>query len=333
MKKHNNIITLFFVFLLFSGNLLYAEKINLLSFNMGAKGRTANKIADMIAESGADIVFLQEVWVKHPENAALNRMLKRLGNNWDFVTSSSYALMEMRYVGEESYKTGGYAQNNAIVYNRKKLVLANLADEVGFSDFSGDYLFDKNNVQLVAFKLVDGKEDRTSAYDLYAINVHLPYNDYQHRIRDLETLEKLYAKYKHNAALVIAGDFNLNRSALTVRNFDFVDGSKRWYSDPNYGIATTVSPSKKSGVFFVNDYDHFIYNRKTKVVEEMHRLFAGGKNDSARKTDFDGRGDSSSGRGKFCEELIFGNESFSSGSDYREAISDHVPIMITIELD
>ena len=327
MKKRNNIITFIFLILIFFSNAVYAEKITLLSLNIGAKGRTAYKIADMIDESGADIVFLQEVWVKDPENAALNRMLKRLGDDWDFVTSSSYALMEMRYVGEESYKTGGYAQNNAIVYNRKKLVLTDLADEVGFTDFDGDYLFDKNNVQLVEFKLNNKKSK------LYAINVHLPYNDYQHRIRDLETLEKLYAKYKHSSALVIAGDFNLNRSALTVRNFDFVDGSKRWFSDPNYGIATTVSPSKKSGVFFVNDYDHFICNKKTKVVEEMHRAFAGGKNDSARKTDSDGRGDSSSGRGKSCEELIFGKESFSSGSDYREAISDHVPIMITIELD
>ena len=327
MKKRNNIIIFIFLILIFFSNAVYAEKITLLSLNMGAKGRTAYKIADMIDESGADIVFLQEVWVKDPENAALNRMLKRLGNDWDFVTSSSYALMEMRYVGEESYKTGGYAQNNAIVYNRKKLVITDLADEVGFTDFDGDYLFDKNNVQLVEFKLNNKKSK------LYAINVHLPYNDYQHRIRDLETLEKLYAKYKYSSALVIAGDFNLNRSALTVRNFDFVDGSKRWYSDPNYGIATTVSPSKKSGVFFVNDYDHFICNKKTKVVEEMHRGFAGGKNDSARKTDSDGRGDSSSGRGKFCEELIFGKESFSSGADYREAISDHVPIMITIELD
>ncbi len=327
MKKRNNIITFIFLILIFFSNVVYAEKINLLSFNMGAKGRTANKIADMIAESGADIVFLQEVWVKHPENAALNRMVGRLGNDWAFVTSSAYALMEMRYVGEESYKTGGYAQNNAIVYNRKKLVLTDLADEVGFTDFNGDYLFDKNNVQLVEFKLNNKKSK------LYAINVHLPYNDYQHRIRDLDTLEKLYAKYKHSSALVIAGDFNLNRSALTVRNFDFVDGSKRWFSDPNYGIATTVSPSKTSGVFFVNDYDHFICNKKTKVVEEMHRAFVGGKNDSARKTDSDGRGDSSSGRGKFCEELRFGKESFSSGADYREAISDHVPIMMTIELD
>lgn len=341
MKKRNNIITFIFLILIFFSNAVYAEKITLLSLNMGAKGRTAYKIADMIDESEADIVFLQEVWVKDPENAALNRMLKRLGDDWDFVTSSSYALMEMRYVGEESYKTGGYAQNNAIVYNRKKLVLTDLADEVGFTDFNGDYLFDKNNVQLVEFKLNKelvpaGKLDSGSSSSnkkLYAINVHLPYNDYQHRIRDLETLEKLYAKYKHSSALVIAGDFNLNRSALTVRNFDFVDGSKRWFSDSNYGIATTVSPSKKSGVFFVNDYDHFICNKKTKVVEEMHRAFVDGKTDSARKTDSDGRGDSSSGRGKFCEELRFGKESFSSGSDYREAISDHVPIMMKIELD
>ena len=231
MKKHNKIFTLIFLILLFFGNTVYAEKITLLSLNMGAKGRTAYKIADMIDESGADIVFLQEVWVKHPENAALNRMLKRLGNDWDFVTTSSYALMEMRYVGDESYKTGGYAQNNAILYNKKKLMLTDLADEIGFTNFDGKYLFDKNNVQLVAFRLVKGKNksDKGAASDvkLYAINVHLPYNDYQHRIRDLETLEALYAKYKHSSAMVIAGDFNLNRSMLTNRNFDFVDGNNQ----------------------------------------------------------------------------------------------------------
>ena len=313
MKKRKIIITLIFLglFLGGGGNAAFAEEITLLSFNMGAKGRTAVKIADMISESGADVVFLQEVWVKHPENAALKRMVGRLGNDWDFATSSSYALMEMQYKGEETYKTGGYAQNNAILYNKKKLVLTDFADEVGFTDFDGEYLFDKNNVQLVAFKLA---ENRSSSYDLYAINVHLPYNDYQHRMRDLETLEKLYAKYKRSAALVIAGDFNLNRSVLTTRNFDFVDGSERWFSDMNYGIATTVSPSKKSGVFFVNDYDHFIYNRKVMAVVEMHRAFSEGRK---QNSDF----------------IRFGSEVYTRGVDYREAVSDHVPIMLTVKVE
>ena len=321
MKRITKIFSLFLLGLLFFGNIVYAEKITLLSFNMGAKGRTAPKIADMIYESGADIVFLQEVWVSHPENRALNRMIDQLGSeDWGFATSSSYALMEMRYVGEESYKTGGYAQNNAILYNKKKLVLNDLADEVGFTNFDGKYLFDKNNVQLVAFRLVKGKTKSdtgaTSDVKLYAINVHLPYNDYQHRIRDLETLESLYSKYKHSSALVVAGDFNLNRSMLTNRNFDFVDGNKRWFSDLNYGIATTVSPSKKKGLYFVNDYDHFIYNKKAKVVKEMYRAFL--------QEDL---------KGKYCEDFHFGKESFSSGADYRDAISDHVPIIMTIELD
>ena len=43
-------------------------------------------------------------------------------------------------------------------------------------------------------------------------------------------------------------------------------------------------------------------------------------------------GELEAGRGKFCEDFRFGKESFSSGTDYREAISDHVPIMMTIEL-
>jgi len=57
--------------------------------------------------------------------------------------------------------------------------------------------------------------------------------------------------------------------------------------------------------------------KKTKVVEEMHRAFVG---------------ELEAGRGKFCEDFRFGKESFSSGAGYREAISDHVPIMMTIEL-
>ena len=330
MKKRSIIITFIFIglFLGGSGNTVFAEKITLLSLNMGAKGRTAALIADMIDESGADVVFLQEVWVKPPENAALNRMVGRLGKDWAFVTSSSYALMEMQYKGEETYKTGGYAQNNAILYNKKKLILTDFADALGFTDFNGDYLFDKNNVQVVAFKLA---ENQSSSYDLYAINVHLPYNDYQHRMRDLETLEKLYAKYKRSGALVIAGDFNLNRSVLTTRNFDFVDGSERWFSDLNYGIATTVSPSNKDYVIFVNDYDHFIYNRKLKPVEEMHRAFSEERNAGTN---------ASAGTGSFYEarkrnsDLIrFGKNVYTRGVDYREAVSDHVPIMLTIEVE
>ena len=322
MKTFRNIIILIFIGLFFFGNAAFAEKLKLLSLNMGAKGRTAALIADMIDESGADIVFLQEVWVKPPENAALNRMVGRLGKDWAFVTSSSYALMEMQYKGEETYKTGGYAQNNAILYNRKKLSVTDFADVLGFTDFDGEYLFDKNNVQVVAFKLAGTS---STSYDLYAINVHLPYNDYQHRMRDLETLEKLYAKYKRSAALVIAGDFNLNRSVLTARNFDFVDGSKRWFSDPNYGIATTVSPSNKDYAIFVNDYDHFIYNKKAKIAEEMHRAFSEDKASEASGF-YDARKRSS-------DIIRFGKNVYTRGVDYREAVSDHIPIMLAVEVE
>ncbi|WP_407425645.1 endonuclease/exonuclease/phosphatase family protein, partial [Treponema sp.] len=247
-----------FVLILISSALLFAGEINFLSFNMNTRSRTAEQAADMIKESGADFVFLQEVWLEENKDAALHKICSLLGKSeWNFVSSSSYSLKTIQKKGDETYKSGGNGQNNAVIYNSTKLSVKNLADEIGFTDFSGDYLFDKNNVILVEITPADNKSQKC-----IAINVHLPFNDRPHRKRDLETLEKLYAHFKLKSAVIIAGDFNYYRRDLTKRNFDIVDGTENYFTDPNFGIPTTLSTKGTASVLFASDYDHFILNKK-----------------------------------------------------------------------
>ena len=301
-----------FVISFFLSALLFAEEIKVLSFNMGARNKTAIQVADMIKESEADFVFLQEIWVSAPKDEALKKMCAHLGkSDWDFVSTSSYSLKNLVTIGEESYKAGGNGQNNAILYNKSKISLTNLAETIGFTHFGAvesDFLFDKNTVILVEFALKSEPQKKC-----IAINTHLPYTDKTHRKRDLATLERLYARYKLKSAVLIAGDFNYNRRHLTKSNFDFVDGCESHFYDPNFGILTTLSTKGESEVIFANDYDHFIFNKKIAVKEQMHRAFS----DSLAKS---------------VEQIQFGTENFTSSIDYRKAISDHVPIMITIEI-
>lgn len=312
MKKFCAFFAIFFVSVL-----VFAEEIKVLSFNMGSRNRTALQVADMIQESGADIVFLQEIWVSAPKDDALQKMRTRLGkSDWDFVSSSSYILNQVTTIGGETYKTGGNGQNNAILYNKSKIALTNLAEMVGFTHFGkveSDFLFDKNNVILVEFSPKD-----KLAQKCVAIDIHLPYTDKPHRKRDLATLERLYARYKLKYAVIVAGDFNYNRKDLTKRNFDFVDGTENWFSDPNFGICTTLSTKGDDRVIFANDYDHFIFNKKIKVVEQMHRAFTDSTDSEAIRM--------------VSEKIQFGSEIFTNSVDFRKSVSDHVPIMMSVEI-
>lgn len=287
----------------------FAENITVLSFNMGSRNRTATQVADMIAAAHADVAFLQEIWVKAPQNTALHTMVAQLGtDDWDFATSSAYSLTTVQTVGEETYKTGGNGQNNAILYNKKKLALIDLADDLGFTHFDGDYRFDKNAVQAVRLALQADAE-----HECIAINVHLPYTDKAHRTRDVRTLERLYAHFKLRYGVLIAGDFNYHRKDLTTRNFDYVDGTEKWYVDRNFGIPTTLSTKGDTLILFANDYDHFVYSPKITVIEQMHRAFSDTKE-------------------KSCESLPFGTAVYTNSNTYRKEVSDHVPIIMVIDL-
>ena len=307
MKKISSVILLFFL-----SALLFAQNLKFLSFNMGSRNKTALEVADMIKESRADVVFLQEIWVSAPKDDALVKMCARLGkSDWDFVSSSGYMLQSVQKIGKETYKTGGNGQNNAIIYNKAKISLKNLANELEFTHFGkteANFLFDKNNVIVVELSSKEKPEQKC-----IAIDIHLPYNDKEHRKRDLETLERLYAHYKFKYAVLIAGDFNYNRRDLTKRNFDYVDGTEKWFYDPNFGICTTLSTKGEEQVVFSNDYDHFIFNKKIAVTEQMHRAFS----DSVEMR---------------LESIHFGKMNFFNSVDFRKRISDHVPIMMSAEI-
>ena len=263
--------------------------------------------ARMIQQCKAEIVFLQEVHEKPVDSYAVRSLTKKLGKkNWKYFSTFFYSIKQSLDQDGERYKACPNNQNNAILYDSQKFFAKDLAADEGFINFDGDFLFDKNNVQAVLFC------DKESEKEFLCVNVHLPYNDTEHRYRDLRTLERLYAKHKFERGVLIAGDFNISRKELTARNFDFVDGSNGWRSDRHMGLRTTLSAKEGDRVAFSKDYDHFIFNKKISVVRETQRFFSEQNKNS-------------------CDGFYFGDAFYSNSVDFRKNVSDHIPIMIVLE--
>lgn len=289
------------------------------TYEQGSKGYDTwlQDIVAVIKDNDFDIVLLQEVPIgldkrydtkifkTAKEKNILDDFTTLLGKNWSYYSTANYAIRSNITMGEENYVYCDANQNNAILYNGYKVLAKDMATELGFAEFKGNFLFDKNTVQVLEFR-ISGKETEK----FIVINVHLPYTNYEHRMRDLKTLEKLYTKYKLSMGVLIGGDFNLYRGDLTKRNFDFVDGNNSWYYDKNFGLKTTFSTDKDS-IKFVSDYDHFVYNEKIKIKENMSRVSIKTKDDSV-------------------QSIKLGKKTYNSSKDIRKYISDHVPIGITI---
>lgn len=210
-------------------------------------------------------------------------------------------------INNQTYSKATANQTNAILYNSSIFNVIDKAKEFGFTDFSGEYLFDKNNVQIIEFTEIKTKNK------LNVINVHLPYNNTDNWKRDLKTLESLYEKLKFKSAIVIGGDFNTWRVNLTNQNFDNVDGTTSWYYDKKAGIKTTVSEEKKS-FRFAQQFDHFIYNNKIKVVQIMKRVGIQSQSDT-------------------FSSIKIGNHTYYNSKEYSDRISDHFPIIIEIDFE
>ena len=304
-----------FCCILYCSAVLFAEQFVLLSFNINGAAKTpraenAQWLADIchiIQQSKADIVFLQEVCIeldsvphttlfkKARMHNVLDVCVELLGKDeWAYFSTANYGLRKTVTVQEQAYTMGDKTQNNAILYRADKLDAQDLSDELGFTSFSGTYLFDKNTVQVVQF-CVRGTDTKPA---LVGINAHLPYNNAEHRERDVRTLQRLYARYKLRFGVVLTGDLNMHRAELTDKNFDIVDGDERWYVDRHFGLKTTVGTSDTE-FRFANDYDHFLYNAKLHVTEQMHR---------------------------------FDTVPYATSSEFREHISDHIPIVLVVEL-
>ena len=314
------------IFVLFFCLLSSVANIRLLSFNIahgkrqGAEGyeEWINTISDVIKGEKADIVFLQEVPIelvktseplfkKARKNNILDDFSKILGSGWCYFSTADYMIRRSVERDGESYIYGDMNQNNAILYNSQKVLGKDLADRLGFTKFDGKYLFDKNNVQAVEFR-VSGNEGEK----FVAINIHAPFNNLEHRSRDLAMLERLYASFKLKSGVVIAGDFNTARKELLGRNFDFVDGEDSFFSDRSFGLKTSIS-SKGDNITLANDYDHFIYSRKITIKKSMRRAFVNGKEST-------------------LDVYVIGNREFFNSTELKKKVSDHLPIVIEISL-
>ena len=106
------------------------------------------------------------------------------------------------------------------------------------------------------------------------------------------------------------------KSMIEIRHrpSEFVDGTDSWYYDKNFGLLTSISGKKSDGVAFANDFDHFIFSNKVKIITKMMRV-----NDCLNKT--------------WYSNIKLGNHTFYNSKEYTKMISDHYPIIIEFEID
>ncbi len=299
--------------------------ITLLSMNLahlkrqGADGYEdwKNLVCAVIKDTKADIVLLQEVPIELEKrfDTPLFKTAKHgnilddfagvLGASWAYFSTAEYAIRKNMTVGAENYVFCDMNQNNAVLFNSRKVLGKDLAKTLGFTEFSGEFLFDKNNVQAIEFRVSGSESER-----FVVLNTHLPFNNTAHRERDTKTLEQLFAHFKLREGVICGGDFNTSRAELAKRNFDFVDGTDGWFSDKNFGLKTTLS-SKGENIVFANDYDHFLYSKKISVKTPLRRAFIQGKD-------------------THISDWTAGGRTFYSSAEIKKSLSDHIPVVIVI---
>ena len=331
LNMRNKRILYIFSFLI-SFNFIFAESVKVVSFNLNGTARNhrfetsyqwADEIISILKKSDADIILLQEVYIpldkrmdtpyfrKAKKNNVLDYFTSHLsGYNgvWNYFTSANYMLRKDMKISEELYKSGNNTQNNALLFNSSKFKAKDLSEQLNLEDFSGKYKFDKNSIQVIEFS------DIKTSSKFVIINVHLPSVDNVHKLRDLDTLKLLFNSYKIHQAVIIGGDINISRKDLMPSYFEFVDGTDSWYYDKNFGLLTSISGKKSDGVAFANDFDHFIFSNKVKIITKMMRV-----NDCLNKT--------------WYSNIKLGNHTFYNSKEYTKMISDHYPIIIEFEID
>lgn len=271
-----------------------------------------NNVCTIIKNSGADIVLMQEFYIQQNEFAdkAVEYFCSRLGGSWVYISTKDYINKGKNYSED---------QNNIIFYNNTKVnKSSNII--VNFSSPS-EYRFAKNNTQVVEFS-VSGEATKK----FLIINVHLPRpaekgKGGKHE-SDLESLENMFRDFKNkDYRFVIGGDFNESYQKLKNRKFDgaFIDSDRMeslWtmvYNAPKKNEDIIKARIPKNGG--PNDLDHFIvFGFK---ANNMHHVF---------------RHDWESGRRDYSEGITIGAKRYTKPDDYRKNVSDHLPIMIELEL-
>jgi len=304
----------------------FAETVTIASWNVHKvydEDYALECIANFVRNEKIDILCLQEVYLDinkttgklFEKNNLIIQLISKLKSktkkDWGYITSAEYAIRED--IGD--YHKCDKGLDNIIFFNKNKLIVKDNANQYLLTDFESMkqlYKSDKNNIQIVTFT------DKSSRNKLNIINVHLPFNKrpisgsfYSNCFdRDFHSLYYVY----HGQVMkrtIICGDFNMPISDFNSVNCRSNTGFKA--SDFHVNEETTL---KRKEYDFSQSYDHFVYcsGFEFKIVKNPQRAASKQNNGQLRL------GTSVTTEQKFDFE------------DYRKNISDHVPIIMAIDL-
>ncbi len=339
---------IFFSVFLFLSVFAFADTIKVMSFNVGgldhnhraiSNAKWLNNICFIIKQSGADIVLLQEFYTELPKETETTADIKAfqnmLGNNWQYFCSNKYISKNLSEFDKKKAEFWGKTswvrtQNNIIFFNNRKVLAINDSSIINFASENLQYKFAKNHTQVVEFRL-SGQESK----NFVVVNVHTahPRNLGNYR-KDIETLEKLYKNLSRTYKILIGGDFNTSRKepmqndktggeVLLYKNKEsksprfynaVIDSESPLYCYPQGGLFTCRFEDH-SGIYPTLDTDHFItYGMRIKN-ETRHAL----QNARSNK-DFP------------YGQIKIASNSYTKISKFKKDVSDHLPIIIEIEL-
>ncbi len=284
------------------------KEITVCSWNIKRCPKNQNTKAEIQAITGIvqnesiDILILQEIAA---DGDFLDSLQERLGSSWYYFSSRDYALRKP-YTDKngQQYKScqPGDRLDNAVFYNSAEIAARDLSSDYNLDNFAScKYKTDKNIMQFIRF------DTGNAQTKLYVVNTHLPFNDKEHRARDLKQAVKFCNDIEGSSHLkIIAGDFNYKNTEIEK----YTSGYTVAINEP-----TTLSSKKNS---FASNYDHFIYNDNVSaaISSEPKRLASlnGTKISLGSYEIKDPKGKSSS--------ITY----------YRNNISDHVPVIMTITI-
>lgn len=307
MNRKKILGILFFSILLLPA---FSETLNILSFNiLGAKYNHTKEnpvwmsnLAEIIKNNKADIVLLQEVPQIYSEeiehNSFADELINLLGEDWGYRSSASYS-------------NCSYNLNNAILYRYRSVLILREID-------NSSYDFKYKNVQMVEFTLRNNYDKR-----FYVVNLHLPFDRAKissptnEMKMEMESIKNLI--YDRRFPAVFGGDFNMSRREI-IRETQFsnsvkyiIDGNSSIYNDEQ-GLLTTISTKETQGIKLSSGYDHFIVNNRFTIKKEMRRGFSELQSNNRN-----------------CSFITVGSRIYNNSESYKEYVSDHIPIIISLE--
>ena len=320
LNKKLLFIVIFFIFVPLH---IFCDAIQICSWNLNKhyNQEISETVSNFAKNENIDIFCLQEVRLELITTAdefyktkninkkdildqIIIQLKQKTKKNWKYISSGEYALR--KNFGEFNQCPIGL--DNAIVYDSDKFEVKDLIKEFKLNDFINAkerYRTDKNNIIILEVKSKNNNP-------FVLINIHLPFATRHvdssfgesNYTRDINVLWNIYEYElsKENLTL-IAGDFNLPNSSLKLFS-DHFNEDEYLLKEP-----TTISVKYK---IFNQTYDHFILDKKyqTKIQKEPFR---------AAKIQGD--------------LLLLGSEKMQEFTikGYKNLISDHVPIIISID--